>query len=238
MEQSDVLIIGGGIFGTSTAYHYAKQRPWPISITVVDRTPFPPEHAASTDINKIIRADYSQRFYMDLAYEALDAWQSWPELKPYFHRTGWLAFSEQGSDLCSRIRNTFEGRGHDPTQDVSLKEVKNMFGGIFSETDLEGFDNAYWNPDAGWCDAASATAKMMQCAVDQGVKYRQGTVHRLITEDDKRILGVELEDGTTEAEAQSDEGDAHGVFHALHRAHVAEDCLSLVWSRHMRRTVD
>lgn len=60
VSHSDILIIGAGIFGTSTAYHLAKSASEPLSVTIIDQTPFPPKHAASTDINKIIRADYSR----------------------------------------------------------------------------------------------------------------------------------------------------------------------------------
>ena len=180
-SQYDILIVGAGIFGTSTAYHLSKTHPNPSSIAVVDRTPFPPDHAASTDINKIIRPDYSTRFYMDLAYEAIEAWDTWPELKGkgYYHRTGWLNLSEKGSDLADRIRQNFRERGNDPTSDVSLQDVRHICGEIFAGTNLEGMEKAYWNPEAGWCDAASATAELMKEAVSGGVQYITGDVQRL-----------------------------------------------------------
>lgn len=179
--QYDVLIVGAGIFGTSTAYHLSKTYSKPSEIAVIDRTPFPPDHAASTDINKIVRPDYSSRFYMDLAYEAIDAWNSWPELKGkgYYHRTGWLNLGQKGSDLTDRIRRTFKDRGHDPTIDISMQDVRRKFGGIFSETNLEFVERAYWNPEAGWCDAASATAELMKAAVGRGVQYLTGDVQAL-----------------------------------------------------------
>lgn len=174
--EYDVLIVGAGIFGTSTAYHLSKIHPDPSSIAVIDRTPFPPDHAASTDINKIIRPDYTSRFYMDLAYEAIEAWDTWAELKGkgYYHRTGWLNLSNKGSDLADRIRQNFRERGEDPTSDVTLETVRTICGGIFAETNLEDFEKAYWNPMAGWYDAAAATAELMRVAVDRGVKYITG----------------------------------------------------------------
>lgn len=177
----EILIIGAGIFGTSTAYHLSKTHPNPSSIAVIDRTPFPPNHAASTDINKIIRPDYASRFYMDLAYEAIEAWDTWPELKGkgYYHRTGWLNLSNKGSDLADRIRQNFRERGEDPTTDVALDTVRTMCGGIFAETNLDDFEKAYWNPLAGWCDAAAATAELMRVAVDRGVKYITGNAQSL-----------------------------------------------------------
>lgn len=175
-KEPSVLIVGAGIFGTSTAYHLAKAYEDPSKIKIIDRTATPPDPAASTDINKIIRADYSSPFYCELAYEALHAWATWPELKPFYHRTGWINLSEDGSDLAERIRKVFQDRGHDPTEDVSLGDVEKRWKGCLSGTDLKGFQNAYWNPEAGWCDASAATASLMKAAQDYGVRYVMGDV--------------------------------------------------------------
>ncbi|KAI9725752.1 MAG: hypothetical protein M1828_002635 [Chrysothrix sp. TS-e1954] len=195
-KDFDLLIIGAGIFGTSTAYHLSKTHPTPSRIAVIDRTPFPPDHAASTDINKIIRADYTSPFYMDLAYEAMDAWNTWPELKGkgFYHRTGWIAFSEEGDDGAERIRKNFRDRQHDPTQDVSLGHLRTKFKGLYSHTDFEGFEGAYWNPEAGWCDAGAVTAELMKEAVGRGVQYVTGDVRELLM-DKNRISGAKLSNG-------------------------------------------
>lgn len=242
-QHSSILIIGAGIFGTSTAYHLAQTRP-DLSVTVIDRTSFPPDHAASTDINKIIRQDYTSRFYMDLATEAMDAWATWPELagKGFFHRTGWINFSAKGSDTASRIRRNFRDRGkdgdwvgggggpppppnrpppwlslpgdrsqreaptkleaetlqytqkRDPTSDVPIPEARTKFGGIFKHTDFDDFESAYWNPDAGWCDAGLATAELMKVAVNKGVRYVTGDVSKLI-HGDGGVAAVETRQG-------------------------------------------
>ena len=61
-----ILIIGGGTFGLSTAYHLAKSGY--SDITVLDKSEFlPSEDSAGNDVNKIIRAEYEDPFYADLA---------------------------------------------------------------------------------------------------------------------------------------------------------------------------
>ncbi|KAI7352680.1 FAD/NAD(P)-binding domain-containing protein [Hortaea werneckii] len=175
-SEPSVLIIGAGIFGTSTAYHLSLEYKDPSKITVLDRTPSPPEPAASNDINKIIRADYSSPFYCDLAYEALDAWATWPELKDFYYRTGWIMLDEEGSDLAERIRKVFRDRNHDPTEDVKLSELNQRWKGILEGTETKGFKDAYWNPEAGWCDAAAATSALMRAAIGRGVTYVVGEV--------------------------------------------------------------
>ncbi|KAK5175154.1 uncharacterized protein LTR77_000291 [Saxophila tyrrhenica] len=192
--EPTVLIVGAGIFGTSTAYHLAKSYNDPSRITVIDRTPSPPEPAASHDINKIIRADYSSPFYCELAYEALHAWANWPELKSYYHQTGWINFGEEGSDLPERIRKVFKDRGHDPTKDVPLEEIDKHWKGVLKGTDLKGFRDAYWNPEAGWCDASAATASMMKAAQNHGVSYAVGCVDEVCL-GDGRVAGVRTTSG-------------------------------------------
>ncbi|CAK4031497.1 L-pipecolate oxidase [Lecanosticta acicola] len=193
-EEPSVLIVGAGVFGASTAYHLSLQYRDASKITVVDRTTAPPTLAASTDINKIIRADYSSAFYAELAYEAMDAWSQWPELKDHYHRTGWIMLDAEDSDLSDRIRKVFRDRGHDPTEDVPLRELDDHWKGIMKGTATEGFKAAYWNPEAGWCQAAAATASMMNAAISRGVKYVVGEVEELLLESGK-VSGIRTSRG-------------------------------------------
>lgn len=200
-SHSDLLIIGAGAFGTSTLYHLVHSPECPSSITILDRSPYPPTHAASTDINKVIRADYSSPFYMDLASEAVEAWSTWPELKPFYHRTGWINLHSKDNDIPRCIRENYRKRGRDPTSDMSLEQVRQRFGGIFESTQFEGqgIDTAYWNPDAGWCDAGAATAKILDEALQRGgsrTRYRQGDVQKLLLKKNQRaVAGVVTSNG-------------------------------------------
>ncbi|KAF7189773.1 L-pipecolate oxidase [Pseudocercospora fuligena] len=193
-QEESVLIIGAGVFGASTAFHLAKTYQDASKITVIDRTPAPPEPAASTDINKIIRADYSSAFYADLAYEAMEAWKTWPELKNYYHQTGWIMLDENSSDLSTRIRQVFRERGNDPTSDVPIEDLPKHWNGILKGTNTSGFKTAYFNPEAGWCDAAAATAGIINAVISKGVNYIVDDVSSLIHKD-QRISAIRTESG-------------------------------------------
>lgn len=192
--EPSTLIVGAGVFGASTAYHLSLQYKDASRITVLDRTAAPPTLAASTDVNKIIRADYSSAFYSELAYEAMEAWSEWPELRDYYHRTGWIALDTEDSDLADRIRQVFRDRGHDPTKDIPLSELDQHWKGIMKGTNVKGFKAAYWNPEAGWCDAAAATASVMNAAIARGVKYAVGSVESFLLESGK-LAGVRTATG-------------------------------------------
>lgn len=61
-----VLIVGGGTFGLSTAYHLVKSSY--TDVTVLDKSEFlPSEASAGNDLNKIIRAEYEDPWYTELA---------------------------------------------------------------------------------------------------------------------------------------------------------------------------
>ncbi|KAF1851071.1 FAD dependent oxidoreductase [Cucurbitaria berberidis CBS 394.84] len=196
------LIVGAGVFGTSTAYHLSLSHNSPTNITVLDRSPYPPHHAASTDINKIVRTDYTSRFYMELAYEALDAWKTSPVLKDhdgrrFFHESGWIMLGNEDSDLAERIRKNFSNRGSDLTRDIAIDdEIRNKWNGILKDADFRDpkIGKGYWNPDAGWADAGDAVQKMMDVAVTRGVKYECGDVQSIIV-GEQGVRGVRTTDG-------------------------------------------
>ncbi|KAF2206719.1 hypothetical protein CERZMDRAFT_103113 [Cercospora zeae-maydis SCOH1-5] len=87
-----------------------------------------------------LRAQDFSSFYAGLAYEAIGAWSEWPELRDYYHKTGWVMLDREESDLADGIRKVFHDRGHDPTEDVALEKLDEYWNGIFSKgTDMQGF---------------------------------------------------------------------------------------------------
>lgn len=64
--NQSILIVGAGTFGLSTALHLA----WTgyKNITVVDRSStLPSTYSAGNDLNKIVRAEYEDDWYTELA---------------------------------------------------------------------------------------------------------------------------------------------------------------------------
>ena len=65
-KNSRIAIIGGGAWGLSTALHLNSAGY--TDITVFERSPQQPSrYSAAWDLNKIVRAEYEDRFYTELA---------------------------------------------------------------------------------------------------------------------------------------------------------------------------
>ena len=192
MEPS-ILIVGAGTFGTSIAFHLAKTYKDPSCVTIIDRSSSPPEPAAAIDVNRVIRTDYPNQLYCNLAYEAIHDWFWAIELQAHFHMVGWLMLDEEGSTLAERIQQTFRDRGSDHTEEIASEQLHQRYK-FLKGTATEGFGRGYFNPTAGWCDAAAATASIMEAAVERGVKRVTATVSELAVENG-RISGVRTADG-------------------------------------------
>lgn len=194
-SHSQLLIVGAGIFGLSSAYHLARRSSHDASrIILLDRSPAPAGPAASTDLNKIVRADYSSPLYMDLGFEAIEAWKSTP-FCDFYHQTGWIMMDERKSDLAERIRANFRAcRREEGITDLTEDEVRNNWSGLLNDTDYSGFGRYYSNATAGWADAGAAVTRMADEVVRMGVNYRVGEVERIILGNDG-VKGVQLENG-------------------------------------------
>lgn len=194
--EPTILIIGGGTFGTSIAYHLAQKYKDPSKVTVVDREPSPPEEAAAIDINRAIRTDYANELYCNLAYESIHPWFWSIELGHFFHKVGWLFMNEEGSDISDRINSTFQSRGSTCAENVPLGELQQRWDGVLKGTEMRGFNGAYFNPEAGWVNATGATASFMAAAVKRGVNRMITQALELVLDTGSgRIRGVRHADG-------------------------------------------
>ncbi|KXL49023.1 hypothetical protein M433DRAFT_132819 [Acidomyces richmondensis BFW] len=203
-EEPTVLIIGAGTFGTSIAFHLAESYKDPSRVTVVDRWAPSSQNdkpSASYDTNRVVRTDYRTLTYSNLAFESIHPWFWNIHLQGHFHKTGWIALDEEGSDLSQSVREVFKSRGSDYTETIDLQALnagKCNWGDVTKGTCVDGFSNAYFNPEAGWCNAACATAAYMQAAVDRGVNRITGEVdHLIFNQNNGGIEGVEMRDGKT-----------------------------------------
>lgn len=199
-QEPTVLIIGAGTFGTSTAYHLAKNYQDPSRITLIDRwdikTSLENKHAAAVDTNRIIRTDYESPLYCDLANEAIHFWFWSIAVQGHFHKSGWVVLDKKNGTFADAVQKTFQERGGDYTKSIDWKELEKY--DILQGIKKGDFGKGYFNPEAGWCDAEKATMSFAKVAIELGVQRVTGEIQNFILNEARtRVSGVRLRDGRT-----------------------------------------
>jgi hypothetical protein len=105
-----------------------------------------------------------------------------PHLSHFFHRASWLILDTPPNTLSSRNPRCFTDRGSTQTPDIPLSELTIHYP-ILQNTDTTPFSTAYFNPKAGHCDAALATADLLSAASNRGI-------HRLTTAATQLALNI------------------------------------------------
>lgn len=194
-EEPSYIIVGAGVFGVSTAYHLIQKYPH-ASVTLVDRDAYDAESrvAASWDWNKVVRADYDDIVYCQLALEAQDIFKSDPLWKPYFHETGiyWMCRSDYAQDVIDNYKKL--GRTADLAA-VPIDEARKLYGGLFEDADYTGVKEVLVNKSSGWAAAGDALRAVTREALDLGVKYHIGEVAGLHLDSEGRCFGIKTAKG-------------------------------------------
>lgn len=185
-QRYDYIIVGGGAMGVSTAYHLSQISS---SILVLDQ-PF--LGAASRDVNKIIRFDYTDAFYMDLAREAITEWTSNRLFQGYVHSTGRVVAYDDESQLSS-IKINHELKGLSVLEDMTPSDVAQKLGRLI-HCPKSSKTNATFNPLDAWVNFPECVAAMREQAKSHGVQFEEGLVEELSFDNHGRCSGVRTTD--------------------------------------------
>jgi sarcosine oxidase/L-pipecolate oxidase len=194
VSKSDpVAIIGGGAFGLSTALELSNQGYTNITVFEKDED-IPSWWSAANDLNKIMRAEYEDDFYTDLAVvctplhilnqvrvtdelkEAANAWQT-PLYAPYFHRVGYLncvtgKAPPKAADTMKRFQAAAERHPEiKPYTDTinSAEDIKS-FCWQFKGGALPGWKGYLCRYD-GYVHSANALRGIYRACRSQGVRF-------------------------------------------------------------------
>jgi glycine/D-amino acid oxidase-like deaminating enzyme len=185
-----IVIVGAGVFGLTAAWELAA-RGW--RVTVSDPGPLPRPAAASTDISKVVRADYgTDELYTAMAEAALAGWDlwnaRWPE--PLYHPSGFLLLSPE---LLQRGRFEYdslallEQRGH------RVERLRgDTRGRRFPAWAPDQYPDGYFNPRAGWVESAKVVVRLAVEAKAVGVRLLERTACDHLLEQDGRVVGIQV----------------------------------------------
>ncbi|KAJ4301848.1 hypothetical protein N0V90_003944 [Kalmusia sp. IMI 367209] len=129
--------------------------------------PYP--SSASSDLNKIIRANYGDIFYMQLALEVLKKWNTDPLYKRYFHETSMLFVKDIGMGDPS-FENYKKIRVNPEAEILTTDQAQERFP-VFKNAYWVDIKDTYYNPPSGWGEADPAIRATIEAALSAGMKY-------------------------------------------------------------------
>ncbi|MBV9174896.1 MAG: FAD-binding oxidoreductase [Chloroflexi bacterium] len=194
MQTADVVIVGAGVNGLSTAFHLARSGMR--RIVVLER-----RHVAAGATGKsgaLVRMHYTNEPETRLAFESLNYFQNWRELvggECGFQPVGLLVFvppafrdhleanvaMQREVGVNARVITADEAQAIDPSLDVS------------------DVTHVAYEPDSGFADPNATAFGFARAAMARGVEIQLETpVTRILTENG-RVTGVETPEGTISA---------------------------------------
>ncbi|KAI0940618.1 hypothetical protein AcW1_003767 [Taiwanofungus camphoratus] len=193
-QDSEIHIVGAGCFGLSTAYHLLKRGF--SKVTVLDESDtLPAPHAASSDLNKIVRSSYSDIFYARLAREAIEAWKDEKEWGDVYHESGVFVFlSSGGSGMDQAYANDMNLGAR-----VKLVETPEELRAVWPSGVQTGFpthSSGYLNLDGGWVDASKSIRTLMSKVTSMGGRILSGKRVTSLVQTDDQTTAVRCADGT------------------------------------------
>ncbi|CAH0046680.1 unnamed protein product [Clonostachys solani] len=196
MNKPSVLIIGGGVFGTSTAYHLSIRGYH--SVKVLDRFDAPSKDSAATDLNKVIRVDYPEPLYTKLGLEALDAWKDPSSvLTGLYHESGVMFSGEESTHAwLEATRKTMLEAGRKGVKYMTSQEIGQNWPAVTGK--FPSWLNL-WSPAGGWVPSGEALLRMANAARTNGVEYVSGDAgytRRLVYDGNKKCIGAICNDGS------------------------------------------
>jgi len=200
-KDSNIVIIGAGIFGIGAAIEF-KNRGYS-SVSIVDSflTVGPNKLSSSYDISKIIRSDYGNDLdYVDLHTEALKKWREWNKNwgEELFHETGLLVASKEKLQEGSYVHEsyvTLTKYGY-PIERLNGTELRNKFPQWNTKNEI--YKDNYFNPVAGWAESGRILGKRIEEAKTLGVKLLNDRMITLLSKkegENLKIFGVKLASG-------------------------------------------
>lgn len=193
-EQADILIIGGGIMGTSIAYHLARQGS--SKIVLLERQGL--GNGTTGRSGAIVRQHYSNEFTARMAKESLAVFQQFDDRVGGdcgFVTTGMVVMIDEAGADALRANVRMQQEQGVNTRIISSNEISEAAPGYGNA----GVALACYEPDTGVADPMATTYCFAQRARHRGAIIREGlTANRILTTGE-RVTGVQTSQGDIQA---------------------------------------
>ena len=193
-ETADVVVVGGGVIGTSAAFHLARSGAG--KVLLLERSFL--GAGASGKSGAVVRMHYSNPYDATLAQLSLPYFQNWGDLVGHgdagFIRHGMARFAMESEVEPLRQNLDMLERCGVKTWLVQPDDFQHEWPAV----NVDDVALVAWEDESGYADPNGTVFGLAAAAEAHGAEIRTGTpVLRVIMEGD-RVTGVETPDGVIE----------------------------------------
>lgn len=195
--HAKILIVGGGIWGLSTAYHLARSGETDVMVLERNQEPFCETTSQAAGLVGQIRSTPLMRRAIRYAIDLFTGFEKETGHDPGFHQVGSLLLALTQERMVSYAEhvehaneNSVEAYFVDETEMVRLSP----------HLDLSYVVGGYFVPGDGFVDPKQCARALGSAAEDLGVKLQTGVRVTNISVRDGKAVGVETDLGFIEAE--------------------------------------
>lgn len=185
-QSADVVVIGGGVNGASTAFHLAQRG---VKVTLLERTVL--AGGASGKSGALVRMHYTNPLDASLAQLSLPYFQHWGDLvghgDPAFRPVGVVRLvPAKYNDALRANVDMLRGVGVN-TEVISADDLREIDPGVYTGD----IDIAAWEPESGFAEPAATVYGFAAAAKDMGASIHEGVEATAILTAGEKVTGVE-----------------------------------------------
>jgi glycine/D-amino acid oxidase-like deaminating enzyme len=196
-RQVRTVIVGGGIWGLSTAYHLARAGRTDVQVLERNAKPFDETTSQAAGLVGQIRATPLMRRAIRYAIDLFTGFERETGHDPGFRQVGSLLLAL----TPERVASFEEHVEHANRSGVEARFVDGAeMSRLAPHLDVTRVEGGYFVPDDGYLDPRECARAFCAAAEDLGVGIRVDTAVTGLSVRDGRVVGVETERGLVEAE--------------------------------------
>jgi len=192
-NTADVIIIGGGIHGTSLAFHLAQRG---VNVIVLEKQFI--AAGATGRSSGLVRMHYDTEVDSRLAWESFQYFRNWKERvggECGFTRTGFLQIVNAELEDGLRANVTMQQQIGIPTLLIHADDVKRLAPSFVADD----FTVAAYEPESGYASPSDTASALMAAARDRGARLIQGAAVTGVHVTGGRVTGVSTTQGNFSA---------------------------------------
>lgn len=197
MQKADIIIVGGGVMGSSTAYSLRKNG-YNGRIIVFEKDPIY-EFSSTSRSAGGIRQLYTTAINIQISRYSLQVYKNFPKTmeidsEPFeinFRQRGYLFLSTANMLPALQKQKTLQNQFGVPSEVLSANELLN----IIPELNIEDLAGGLYCSEDGYLDPYSVMQGYRKNAQRMGVEYISKEVDTILTEQNQ-VTGIRLVNGT------------------------------------------